>query len=479
LVELALVEQRYKAVREVLDDGASVTDVARRYGVARQTVHGWLKKYASGGMGALADRSSRPATCPHQVDANVEARIVAMRRAHPAWGPRTIRSRLALEGVDPVPGRSSIYRALIRANLIEPTRQRRRRDDYKRWERSRSMELWQMDVMGRVKLRDGTEASVVTGIDDHSRYCVVIKVVKRATAGPVCDALVEALGRYGLPETILTDNGKVFTGRFGVTKSEVRFDRICRENGIQHLLTAPYSPTTTGKVERMHKTMRSELLNSRVFDSLDHAQQELDAWAQRYNHDRPHQGIGDVSPIERFKLARQEEAVEVVESAFEPEVRKSINEFTRRVNAKGSVTIARTDYHAGKWLTGEVVVITTAKGLVSLHHNDVLIATHVQRHETHAPRSIPKKAKPAKPATTGNPVQRKADGYGAISFAGTTYHVGLAHKRQWVQVAIVGDKVQCSVHGHVVRMHAIKHDRNKEYGAFAFPKGKARRDKPA
>ena len=83
LVELNVVEQRYQAVVEVLNDGASVTDVARRYGVARQTVHEWLRKYAARGLGGLADRSSRPLSCPHQMDPVVEAAIVEMRRAHP------------------------------------------------------------------------------------------------------------------------------------------------------------------------------------------------------------------------------------------------------------------------------------------------------------------------------------------------------------------------------------------------------------
>jgi transposase-like protein len=88
-----VVEQRYQAVREVLD-GASVTEVARRYGIVRQTVHEWLRRYAAdGGLSGLADRSSRPLSCPHQMSAVVEARIVALRIAHPAWGcpcPRTV-----------------------------------------------------------------------------------------------------------------------------------------------------------------------------------------------------------------------------------------------------------------------------------------------------------------------------------------------------------------------------------------------------
>ena len=151
--------------------------------------------------------------------------------------------------VVPVPGRSAVYRALIRHGLIVPGKRKRRREDYRRWERSRAMDLWQMDVMGRVHLAGGTEVKIVTGIDDHSRF-VCAKAVMRATARPVCQALGEALRRHGVPEQILTDNGKVFTARFGRGPGPVMFDRICADNGIKHLLTKPYSPTTTGKAAR-------------------------------------------------------------------------------------------------------------------------------------------------------------------------------------------------------------------------------------
>ena len=248
LVELGVVEQRYRAVLEVLDEGVPVTVVARRYGVARQTVHQWLRRYASeGGLGALADRSSKPESCPHQMPAAVEARIVGLRRAHPGWGPSRIVWQMEREGVTPLPGRSSVYRALVRHGLVEARKRRRRREDYRRWERGAAMELWQMDVMGRVHLADGLEVKIVTGLDDHSRFIVCAKVVARATARPVCQALAEALRRHGVPAQILTDNGKVFTGRFGTGPGPVMFDRICADNGIRHLLTAPYSPPLTGQ----------------------------------------------------------------------------------------------------------------------------------------------------------------------------------------------------------------------------------------
>jgi transposase-like protein len=128
LAGLGVVEQRYRAVLEVLEVGLPVAEVARRYGVARQTVHEWLSRYAQGGLGGLADRSSRPASCPHQLPAEVEARIAGMRRDHPGWGPSRIRWELERASVVPLPGRSAVYRALIRHGLIVPGRRKRRRE---------------------------------------------------------------------------------------------------------------------------------------------------------------------------------------------------------------------------------------------------------------------------------------------------------------------------------------------------------------
>src|SRR5438034_5631951 len=275
LMELSVVEQRFLAVKEILD-GAKITDVATRYGVDRRTIHRWVTRYATEGLGALADRSSRPDRCPHQITPEIEARIVTLRRAHPGWGPRTILSKLRRELEEP-PSRSSIYRCLLRHRLVEPKPQRRRLQDYKRWERSRPMELWQMDVMGGVLLEDGTECKVITGIDDHSRFCVAAGLVTRAISKAMCEVLAASLARWGIPDEILTDNGKVFTGRFGPHPVEVLFDPICRENGISHRHTAPRSPTTTGKIERFHQSLRREFLADRTFPSLALTQAALDA----------------------------------------------------------------------------------------------------------------------------------------------------------------------------------------------------------
>ena len=133
----------------------------------------------------MVDHSTAPGCVPIRWHLMVEAAIVELRREHPGWGPRTIGHRLERQGIVAVPGRSSIYRCLVRHGLIEPQARRRKRADYKRWERTRSMELWQMDIVGGVVLADGWRASIVSGIDDHSRFCVSARVVRRATARPV------------------------------------------------------------------------------------------------------------------------------------------------------------------------------------------------------------------------------------------------------------------------------------------------------
>ena len=477
LVELSVVEQRYLAVREALDSGATITDIARRYGVDRRTLHRWLVRYAQGGLGSLADRSSKPDRCPHQISPEVEARILALRRAHPGWGPRTILSRLRGELEVPC-SRSAIYRCLVRHRLIAPEPRRRHREDYKRWERSRAMELWQIDVMGAVRLTDGTALSAVTGIDDHSRYCVMAKLVERATARPVCDALMEGLSRHGVPEQILTDNGKVFTGKLGRKPANVLFDRICLNNGIRHLLTAPYSPTTTGKIERLHKTMRKEFFAGTRFGSIEQAQQALDRWVQHYNHHREHQAIGDVPPIRRFALA-EKRAVDVVDGEVDieqvPEARPKI--VARRVDRAGRISILKHRYHVGRYLAGEQVAVESRHGLLHITHNGVVIATHARRHLVDLDDKMDRRAAPSRPArpTTGGEVLRKVDGSGSVSFAGSGYRVGNRYRGHTVGVRVVGDTVQITLDSELLRTHRARHDKTKEFGALGTPNGRPRR----
>jgi transposase len=156
LVELSVMEQRYHAVMEVVA-GAPVTEVARRYGVTRQAVHLWLGKYQKEGLAGLADHSHRPRFQPRQLNADIEALICQLRGAHPRWGPRRLAYELNKANVSPEPSRSTIYRVLVRRGLVPARKRKRRRQDYKRWQRDAPMQLWQLDITGSVFLTDGTD----------------------------------------------------------------------------------------------------------------------------------------------------------------------------------------------------------------------------------------------------------------------------------------------------------------------------------
>ena len=379
LLELSVVEQRYDAVMEILRDGLSVTEVAERYGVSRQSVHAWITRYERGGLSGLADRSHRPKSCPHQIARDIEAEICELRRIHPDWGPRTLVHHLGKNAIEPVPSRATVYRVLVRNDLIDPRARRRRKVDYRRWERSKPMELWQLDVMGQVFLSSGQELKVITGLDDHSRFCVIAQLAERATARPVCAALTDALDRYGIPDEVLTDNGKVFTGRLGKTPGEVLFDKICRSHGIHHILTKPRSPTTIGKVERFHETLRAKLFNTHTFDTIEQAQAALDAYVDEYNNRRAHQSLGMRTPAERFRFGAKTEIGVDPEPPTEVLIESSALEVERLVFSNGLISVARQRFSVGRRFGGRIVTVRIQPTVLHVFCDGELIRSEPRR----------------------------------------------------------------------------------------------------
>ncbi|MGH2652447.1 MAG: integrase core domain-containing protein, partial [Actinomycetota bacterium] len=211
-----------------------------------------------------------------------------------------------------------------------------------------------------------------------------------ATARRVCAAFAEALRRYGVPEEVLTDNGKVFTARFGHRAAETLFDRICRENGITHRLTAVRSPTTTGKMERFHKTLRRELFAKRSFSTIEEAQQALDAFVEDYNALRPHQSLGERTPAERFRLRAVEtselETVFPAESLVDaatpamPTGHLRPDGHLRKVDGNGRIIFAGTRYRVARFLAGQHVTVRIDGEVIRIFHGDTLIGAHPRRH---------------------------------------------------------------------------------------------------
>jgi hypothetical protein len=234
------------------------------------------------------------------------------------------------------------------------------------------MELWQMDTVGGFVLADGRRAKALTGIDDHSRFCVSAFLMPRESSQRVCDGLALAMRTYGVPEEILTDNGKVFTGRFNRPAVEVLFDRVCRENGITHRLTEPRSPTTTGKVERFHRTMRAEFRTDRVFSSLAAAQAELDEWVADYNHRRPHQSIGMLAPAERFERRTQPRRPTRTEVGHD---RTGDDWVARRAGANGVISVSWQQVCLGRAAAGRSLDVHVTDRLIQVWDGPQLLKT--------------------------------------------------------------------------------------------------------
>jgi transposase InsO family protein len=374
------MEQRYDAVLAVVRDGLSVGEVATAFGVSRQSIYRWMQRYEAGGLEALADGSHRPRNCPHQLDGTLEAAVLEMRRVHPAWGPLRLQDQLRRRGYRSVPSHMAIYRALVRHGAIEPKASRKRLPTYKRWERGRPMELWQMDIVGGVLLDDGTECKVLTGIDDHSRFCVCAGIMVRATARPVCGFFVGSLERCGIPEEVLTDNGKVFTNRFALKPTEVLFDKICRENGVTHLLTAPRSPTTTGKIERFHRTLRTEFLRGRTFSTLEVAQKELSSWVHDYNEERPHRSLKMDTPAQRFGAGREHGAPSLpLDRSMVDQDRSGGSWVSRVVATNGVITVSNQVFSIGRHRAGDIVDVHVRETTLEVWCGNELLKTVARR----------------------------------------------------------------------------------------------------
>ncbi len=187
---------------------------------------------------------------------------------------------------------------------------------------------------------------------------------------------------------------------------------------------------------------------------------------------REHQSIGDIAPIRRFELAKQE-PFKVIDGEVSIEDSPKPRGVTRRVDDKGRITIVRHRYHVGKAFVGEAVVVESVDGLLHVHHNGVIIATHARRHLPEEEETMvgrPTATRPSKP-TIGDEVIRVVDNSGSVSFAGTAYRASNKYKGRDAGIRLVGDTVQITIEGELVRTHKARHDPAKEFGALAQPQG--------
>src|SRR4029453_9861800 len=224
-----------------------------------------------------------------------EAQIVELRRHHPRWGARRIHAELQRSGIEP-PAVATIHRALRRNHLVAPQPPRQPKAS-KRFERELANDLWQIDGT-QVKLAEGQPAWVVDCLDDHARFLLAAIACASPSGEAAWACFVQASSAYGLPRQLLSDNPSSFTGRLlGIT---VEFERRLAEAGVELINAAPAHPQTLRKLERFHRTLKEWLSDEGPAVDLEHLQLLLDRFRSHYNEQRPHQGIGNLTPVERY-----------------------------------------------------------------------------------------------------------------------------------------------------------------------------------
>lgn len=390
-----VVDQRLRMVVEV-QAGVSPRVVAGLHGVSKSQLYVWLGRYEAAGAEGLVPRSHRPWRSPLQLPAEVEDMIVAWRKDRPRWGAKKIRAKLAEARVDPLPAVSTIHQVLRRRGLVRPVERRGRLPGGgHRFVREHPNDLWHIDATQH-RLANGRAYWVIDLLDDHSRFLLGAYVCPAPTAEASWAALREAVGRYGLPRQLLSDNGLNFTGRLhGLT---VAFERQVRAAGIGFIHTSPRHPQCNGKHERQHGEQNAWLAED-LFrlgrpTSLTAAQTRVDAYRADYNTARPHEGIGQRYPAQ---LYRPEQPVELPAVELAPADPYPAGCLKRRVNASGQVAYARHRWPLDSRWTGITVGLLRHGATLEIYYGAALIDTLIIGDH---PAPTPRGRKPSPTQTT-------------------------------------------------------------------------------
>ena len=287
-------------VTAVLVEGRSKASVARDYGVARSWVYELVRRFEAEGEAAFQPRSRRPKTNPRRTTDEVEDAIVRWRKhlldSGLDAGAETIAVHLRHEQ-GTAPAVSTIWRVLTRRGFITPQPRKRPKSSYVRFEADQPNETWQTDFT-HIKLRNGRDVEVLNFLDDHSRFLLASTAHYVTTGLNVVEVFRATCNEYGLPHSVLSDNGAVFTARFkngrNAFQTELASLNIIQKN------SRPYHPQTCGKVERFHQTLKRWLTKQPKVTSLPALQHQLDAFRATYNNHRPHRALNRQTPATAY-----------------------------------------------------------------------------------------------------------------------------------------------------------------------------------
>ena len=362
--EITVEESRTRFVAEVLLAEKSMSQLCREYSIDRKTGYKWLERARNGE--SLANKSHRPNSHPNQTSPEIEAMILDARAKHPAWGARKLKRYLENRGHTGLPAQSTICEILKRNGLVLPE-DSAASTPYKRFEKERPNDMWQMDFKGDFGLLNNQRCYPLTVLDDCSRYSLCLEAKTNQQGDGVFASLTRLFNEFRLPNSILCDNGPPWgDSKGGITQ----FDVWMMQLGILPIHIRPRHPQTLGKDERFHRTLKDEVLKREFFADINTAQQRFDRWRYEYNYERPHNALDLNTPSKRYRPSKRE----MPKQLTEPDYDSSKN--LRKVNCKGYISINARRYYLAEALIGKMLEVRPISDTeVSLHYGAFRIAT--------------------------------------------------------------------------------------------------------
>lgn len=272
---------------------SNFSSLCREFGITRKTGYKWLNRYRNGKT--LSDQSRKPRNLSTKTPEHIERLIINVRSENPGWGAKTIKKVLENQGYGSIPCVKTVNNILHRYNCISQESSLKH-TPFVRFQKEQCNQMWQADFKGEFLTEDKNYCYPLTILDDCSRFSIKIAPFT-GTANVVIPSFKSAFEEYGVPESVLSDNGAQFAGfRQGYTQ----FEKWLMNHDVLPIHGRCRHPQTQGKIERFHRTMKDELLRHHTFENIEDANKSLQSWRDKYNNLRPHEALAMRCPAEVY-----------------------------------------------------------------------------------------------------------------------------------------------------------------------------------
>ncbi len=339
--EETVEDQRRAFVIRANEAGCNFSALCREFQITRRTGYKWLERYRADE--ALEDQSRVPRHQAHKTNPETEELILSVRSNHPTWGARKILRYLEDKGNTGLPAPSTATSILKRNGFISPE-ESARHTAFQRFVRDAPNDLWQMDFKGHFAMMDGNRCHPLTMKDDHSRNLLCLDAYDNERWESVKGSLNRVFLNYGLPDTILCDNGAPWGDNLG---GYTPFELWMMQMDVLPIHGRPLHPQTQGKEERFHRTLNEDLLKRTPIRNLAHAQQLFDSYRLEFNTERPHSALNLDVPAKHYKKSPRK----MPDVLKEPEY--DIGRTLRKVNCKGYISIQNHRYYLSETFCGK------------------------------------------------------------------------------------------------------------------------------